>query len=78
MTKLTIKSGCVEAQFKRGRERTKSLEREKANFTELPLAAGASVQPTVDAELEAQDSSRTEATSKTTLALAPRPISATG
>lgn len=66
MSKLTIKSGCVEAQFKRGRERTKSLEREKANLTELPVAAGASVRPTIDAELEAQDSSRTETARNTT------------
>lgn len=36
MSKLTIKSGCVEAVFKRGRVRTKSTERAPQLNTEQP------------------------------------------
>ncbi len=36
MSKLTIKSGCVEAVFKRGRVRTKSAERAQSLNTEQP------------------------------------------
>lgn len=36
MSKLTIKSGCVEAVFKRGRERIKGTERSQSLNTELP------------------------------------------
>lgn len=36
MSKLTIKSGCVEAAFKRGRLRTKSTERAQPLDTEQP------------------------------------------
>lgn len=36
MGKLTIKSGCVEAVFKRGRERTKGSERTQPLKTEQP------------------------------------------
>lgn len=37
MGKLTIKSGCVEAVFKRGRERTKSTERTHPLKSEQPM-----------------------------------------
>lgn len=50
MSKLTIKSGCVEAVFKRGRERTKGTERHLALKGELP--APASETPLRDAERE--------------------------
>lgn len=65
MNKLTIKSGCVEAQFKRGRERTKSLDREKANLTELPLEAEASVEVSIATEHQFGDAPNAETTRKT-------------
>lgn len=49
MNKLTIKSGCVEAVFKRGRERTKGTERIQPLKTEQPTPA--SEMPLGDAEL---------------------------
>lgn len=48
MSKLTIKSGCVEAVFKRGRERKKGTERPQPLTSEQP--APASETPMLDAE----------------------------
>jgi hypothetical protein len=48
MSKLTIKSGCVEAVFKRGRERTKSTERTLPLKSERPMPT--SETPLRDAE----------------------------
>ena len=50
MSKLTIKSGCVEAVFKRGRVRTKGAERNQPLNTELPTPT--SETPLRDAELD--------------------------
>ena len=50
MSKLTIKSGCVEAIFKRGRERTKGTERNQPLKTEQPMPASKTVLR--DAELD--------------------------
>lgn len=47
MSKLTIKSGCVEAVFKRGRERRKTTEYEPPATTErLPVTSTAEPPPT--------------------------------
>lgn len=48
MSKLTIKSGCVEAVFMRGRARTKGIERTQPPTSEQP--APASEAPLRDAE----------------------------
>lgn len=46
MSKLTIKSGCVEAVFKRGRERRKNNEGEQPVTTErLPTTPTTEPQP---------------------------------
>ena len=66
MNKLTIKSGCVEAQFKRGREQTKSLERATANALEQPVAVEASARPTINAEIEVENPPNAETIRKTT------------
>ena len=50
MNRLTIKSGCVEAVFKRGRERTKDAERNQPLKTERPTPA--SEKPLRDAEFD--------------------------
>lgn len=39
MSKLTIKSGCVEAVFKRGRARAKDIERTQPPTSEQPAPA---------------------------------------
>jgi len=39
MSRLAIKSGCVEAVFKRGRKRTKGAERNQPLKTERPTPA---------------------------------------
>lgn len=50
MSKLTIKSGSVEAVFKRGRERTKGAERTQPLNTEQPTPT--SEMPLRDAEFD--------------------------
>lgn len=50
MSKLTIKSGCVEAVFKRGRVRTKSTERAQPLDIEHPTPT--SEKPLRDAEFD--------------------------
>ena len=50
MSKLTIKSGCVEAVFKRGRGRTKGTERSQPINTEQPASTSETSLP--DAELD--------------------------
>lgn len=50
MSRLTIKSGCVEAVFKRGRERTKGAERNQPLKTERPTPS--SETPLRDAEFD--------------------------
>jgi len=52
MSKLTIKSGCVEAVFKRGRQRTKGTERTQPLKNE---------QPTLTSETPLQDAERDSA-----------------
>lgn len=49
MNKLTIKSGCVEAQFKRGRDRMKTLENTQSKTLECPTASETSVAQSTDA-----------------------------
>lgn len=59
MSKLTIKSGCVEAVFKRGREHTKGTERTQ------PIKAGQTT-PTSETPLQnaERDTPQADAVSK--------------
>lgn len=51
MNKLTIKSGCVEAQFKRSRVRNKGSQHTEPNSVEHPIACEPKAVQSTDAEL---------------------------